>query len=265
MWLMTNIGFFSAVQKPNTNFLTIRARVKNDLDNLRSIYLPDLSKTVGHAGTDYPWRATVPHDKFAAALTNIVMDISYPNFKNEVAAKQGKARAGKYSKVWSVLYELPEQDASATVSSKSVWPDASQADKNVAYGGVIFSKSGKVLLREVKNHWDGYVWTFAKGRPEPGETPSETALRETLEETGTRPQIISQIPGEFQGGTTVNRYFLMLAEEGSGGVAASDQETESVIWVSTDEAKKLIGMTTNQIGKVRDWAVLEAAVKLFRK
>ncbi len=29
-----------------------------------------------------------------------------------------------------------------------------------------------------------YVWTFAKGRPDPGETPEEAAIRETEEETG---------------------------------------------------------------------------------
>lgn len=48
-----------------------------------------------------------------------------------------------------------------------------------AYGGVIFDTDGGVLLREPANHKYGNVWTFSKGRPEPGETPDETALRET--------------------------------------------------------------------------------------
>lgn len=106
MWLFTNIGFFSAVQKPGTNYLTIRARVKGDLDALRDNYLPELSQTIGHAGTDYPWRATVPHAAFAAALGKIVIDLHYPNFKNEVAARQGKARSNRYHKVWSALYDM---------------------------------------------------------------------------------------------------------------------------------------------------------------
>jgi hypothetical protein len=111
MWLFTNIGFFSAVQKPGTDFLTVRARVKQDLDNLRQNYLPQLSATQAKGGTDYPWRATVSHVDFAAALGKIAMDIDYSNFKNEVSARQGKARASRYGKVWQALYDMPE-DAS---------------------------------------------------------------------------------------------------------------------------------------------------------
>lgn len=42
MWLFTRIGCFSAVQKPGTDFLAIRARAKGDIDALRSRYLPEL-------------------------------------------------------------------------------------------------------------------------------------------------------------------------------------------------------------------------------
>jgi hypothetical protein len=52
MWLFTNIGFFSAVQKSGTDCLTIRSRVKGDLETLREKYLPELSPTIGHGGTD---------------------------------------------------------------------------------------------------------------------------------------------------------------------------------------------------------------------
>ncbi len=106
MWLFTNFGFFSIVQKPGTDWLTIRARVRGDLDNLRDRYLPNLSATQAKGGTDYPWRATIPHAEFAAALGRIVMDLNYDNFKNEVAARQGKARAQRYGKVWSALYDM---------------------------------------------------------------------------------------------------------------------------------------------------------------
>jgi hypothetical protein len=108
MWLFTPLGFFSIVQKAGTNHLTVRSRVKGDLDALRSEFLPELSPTVGQAGTDYPWRATVSHEAFAAAAGRMVMAIDYPNFKNEVATKQGHARAKHYGGVWSVLADLPE-------------------------------------------------------------------------------------------------------------------------------------------------------------
>jgi hypothetical protein len=109
MWLFTKFGFYSVVQKPRTSCLTVRARVKADLDVLRKEYLPELSATVGKAGTDYPWRATVSHEQFAAALGKIVADINYDNFKNEVAAKQGKPRATRYGRVWSTLYDMPDE------------------------------------------------------------------------------------------------------------------------------------------------------------
>ena len=35
MWLFTTVGFFSVVQKPGTDKLTVRARVAPDLDRLR--------------------------------------------------------------------------------------------------------------------------------------------------------------------------------------------------------------------------------------
>ena len=108
MWLFTPIGFFSIVQKRGDTHLTVRARVKGDLDSLRAQYLPELAPTLGKAGTDYPWRATVSHEALAACAAQMVMAINYPNFKNEVAAKQGKARSARYGEVWQALYGMGE-------------------------------------------------------------------------------------------------------------------------------------------------------------
>lgn len=109
MWLFTPIGFFSIVQKRGDTQLTVRSRVKGDLENLRTRFLSELSPTIGKAGTDYPWRATVSHEAFAACAARMVMAIDYANFKNEVAAKQGKARSARYGEVWQALYGMPEE------------------------------------------------------------------------------------------------------------------------------------------------------------
>lgn len=106
MWLFTTCGFFSAVQKPGDTHLTIRARAKGDLDALRRAYLPTLSATTGRSGSDYPWRATVPHADFAAALQAMVGDLTYANFKAAVARTQGPARAEAYHRVWADLLAL---------------------------------------------------------------------------------------------------------------------------------------------------------------
>lgn len=106
MWLFTTIGFFSIVQKPGTDHLTVRARVADDLDQLRQKYLPELSPTTKRGGTDYPCRATVSHAAFAGAVAQIIRDIDYANYKSEVAARQGQRRAHAYHAVWSAVYKL---------------------------------------------------------------------------------------------------------------------------------------------------------------
>jgi 8-oxo-dGTP diphosphatase len=129
-----------------------------------------------------------------------------------------------------------------------------------AYGGVIINETGQVLLREPANHYDGYVWTFAKGKADPGESPETTALREVEEETGIRGKIVAKIPGTFDGSTTSNEYFLMSAVKDTGKL---HWETSSVKWVDQEEAEKLLLHTSNQKGRLRDLELLEAAFELF--
>jgi hypothetical protein len=110
MWLFTPFGFFSAVQKSRTNYLTIRARVASDLDRLRERYMPALAATVKGAGTDYLFRATISHAAFAEGLSRIAANITYDNFKDEVARQAGYERAKVYGKVWSALLNLERDE-----------------------------------------------------------------------------------------------------------------------------------------------------------
>lgn len=128
-----------------------------------------------------------------------------------------------------------------------------------AFGGVVVNAQKQVLLKEPRNHFDGYVWTFPKGRPDEGETPEATALREVREETGVEARIIGRIPGSFAGGVTENVFFLM-APDGEG--LPFDDETRAIRWATFGEAAELTTMTTNAKGKARDLAVLGAAQKL---
>lgn len=128
----------------------------------------------------------------------------------------------------------------------------------LAYGGVVFDSEGRLLLRQPTHLFDGYAWTFPKGRPEPGESPADTAVREVREETGIKAVIIGRIAGTFHGGSTNNAYFLMrLVEE----IGDHDDETSSVCWTSPEEAASCIRMTTNDTGRLRDLEVLKAAVR----
>ena len=264
MWLITPLGFFSIVRKPDdvgAGTLTIRARVKSDLEALREHCLPGLGKIKENAGTDYRYRAKAPRGQVAEALAQIVQDIDYENFKSEVAKRQGKHRATIYGNVWDVLSGL-QTGTEQRVSRKSASGDVGPREKPRAYGGIVIDPNGRVLLRRPKGDFDGYVWTFPKGRSDAGETPEQAALREVKEETGYSAKVIRKLPGSFKGGTSVTEYFLM-SPVGSQSPFDSN-ETSAIRWATLDEAAKLIGMTRNEIGRARDLSVL-GAVRLAVK
>ena len=130
-----------------------------------------------------------------------------------------------------------------------------------AYGGVLINDRGEVQLREPAGHFGGYVWTFAKGRPDPGETPKQTAMREVLEETGQAARIIAPIPEVFAGTTTSTVFFLM---EPVGEPGPFSNETATVRWVDRETARRLVAMTTTPTGRERDLKVLDAGFAIWR-
>ena len=109
MWLLTPIGFFSIVRKPEdveAGMLTVRARVRSDLQQLKQQLLPELGPIVEGRGTDYRYRARAPKQAVALAMVRLVEQLDYSNFKDAVAQRQGKPRARLYHDVWDVLYGL---------------------------------------------------------------------------------------------------------------------------------------------------------------
>ena len=138
----------------------------------------------------------------------------------------------------------------------------SAGEKPSSFGGVVIDDEGRVLLREPSNHWDGYVWTFAKGRRDAGESEEAAALREVREETGVEARIMAPIAGVFRGGGAgTTRYWLMGAVTAGG---ALDGETASVRWATESEARGLIAQSTNARGRKRDLLVLDAALTVWR-
>ena len=110
MWLFTRGSFISAVQKSGTDCITVRARIKMDLDNLRKDFMPALSETIAYAGSDYPFRSTISKNDFSEGLKAIALDIDYDNFKGVVGETSGLQREFIYSKVWATLLELEALD-----------------------------------------------------------------------------------------------------------------------------------------------------------
>ena len=110
------------------------------------------------------------------------------------------------------------------------------------------------MLREPSGHFGGYVWTFAKGRADPGESPEATALREVREEMGITAEIIAPVPGCFIGDTSVTQFFLMHYIE---TVTDELHETTRTRWASLAEAQKLVQLSTTPKGVARDLAILD--------
>jgi hypothetical protein len=111
MWIFTPLGFFSVVQKPDDDRLTVRARFAGDLERLRDAHLPELGAVAETPAADYRFRARVDRAAFARALSALATAIDYDNFKSTVARRQGKARAAIYGDVWEILHEAQRRRA----------------------------------------------------------------------------------------------------------------------------------------------------------
>lgn len=258
MWIVASMGFFSIVQKPadkKAGTLTVRARVRSDLDALRAAVMPGLGPSKESSSTDYRFRATAPRAEVQAAMVKLIAELDYDNFKSRVAKVQGSKREQLYHGVWSVLYKM-QGDATYEAKAKKVAPLKPALPVADAYGGVLIDQHHRVLLRQPTGHYGGYVWTFAKGCPDSGETPVEAALREVLEETGYDAEIIGVLPKAY-GGTTSSTSFFLMKPIGAQGKFSD--ETIETRWVDFDDAVSLIQMTKVATGRTRDLAVLAAA------
>ncbi|MGI8871019.1 MAG: NUDIX hydrolase [Candidatus Limnocylindria bacterium] len=95
------------------------------------------------------------------------------------------------------------------------------------------------------------LWALPKGTPSAGETPEETALRETREETGLEVRIeapLGSIAYFFvRRGTRFHKtvHFYQMVAIG-GDLSAHDHEFDEVRWVSFDEAMALLSYETER-------------------
>lgn len=108
MWMMTKIGFFSIVEKPPGK-TCIRARCREDLENLLEEVLGVESEIIKTPKNDYQYRVIVDREEFMRCFDTFLKLVTYSNFKNEVA-KTNRRREEIYHQVWALLRQIEEEN-----------------------------------------------------------------------------------------------------------------------------------------------------------
>ena len=127
-----------------------------------------------------------------------------------------------------------------------------------SFGGIVINDSGQVLVRSPKGTGFGNKWTFAKGGADENEEGGDAALREVLEETGMKCDIIQTIPGSYtKKDVSNNKYFLMQVSENTGKFG---DETSEIKWVDPSDALHMFADGDDKESAHRDVAVLHMAL-----
>jgi len=102
---------------------------------------------------------------------------------------------------------------------------------------------GVLLIWRHRFITDTWGWEIPAGRIEPGESPEQAAVRETIEETGWRPGPLSRL-GAYapNNGSTDQVFHLFTADGGTRvGEPSDPSESERIEWVEPDKVRWLIG------------------------
>jgi len=133
----------------------------------------------------------------------------------------------------------------------SPMPDASddgrKRDVQVSAGGVLYRRRGDAVQVCLIAKRGGRVWALPKGRVDNGETPSQTAQREVLEETGHLSEARDHLDDikyyfYWKDNNTlyhkvVSFYLMPLVRENE---RERDQEADAVAWFNIGDAFRRI-------------------------
>jgi hypothetical protein len=114
MWIFTTKGFFSIVEtKEDPDQVLIRARIKKDIQNMKDLFdalgLKSTKILVG-SGSDYKYRFTADRMDWIAAMTRLMLDLRYNNFKDAVyesdSHEMRERRRDAYFDIWAITRNL---------------------------------------------------------------------------------------------------------------------------------------------------------------
>lgn len=127
----------------------------------------------------------------------------------------------------------------------------------VSSGCIIMEPDGRMWVVEPKDHYDGTLHTFPKGKMDAGEglTAQQNALKEVYEESGLRVRVVG-LMGDYKGASGTTRYYIAQRVGGDpldamkappGGIV----ETQAVKLVSQERAA-----APSMLNKTRDMKIL---------
>lgn len=110
--------------------------------------------------------------------------------------------------------------------------------------GCIILKDNTVLLIGAKDDEGKLFWSFPKGHQETNEADTETAIRETKEETGLSVKITDIEPIKtghlIRNNTAYKEILLFVAKPLNDKIVPQEDEVEQIKWVKIDEAEKYL-------------------------
>lgn len=101
MWIMTKIGFFSIVKRPEG--FHVRARTERDIQNI--VELLGVQRYDEDSKADYRYRVIVSKVDIDGLMRNLGRMIDYRNFKAEIHATPDQVdKSDAYAQIWGIMH-----------------------------------------------------------------------------------------------------------------------------------------------------------------
>lgn len=103
MWLMTKHGLYSVIEDEDPAYLRIRARRKQDLDNLASL-VTFKTEVLESDAADYKYSIVMKRGSARRLLAATFDQINYPNFRDAITkTPDQREKIFSYRQIWSTL------------------------------------------------------------------------------------------------------------------------------------------------------------------
>ena len=100
---MTQHGFFSVVEDADPAYLLIRARKKQDLENLSNL-VTFKAEVIESEATDYRYSIRLKRGSARRLLAATFDHINYPNFRDAISkTPDQREKIFSYRQIWSTL------------------------------------------------------------------------------------------------------------------------------------------------------------------